>query len=101
MNDAGTLPRHMLDIRELTVEAFAPFGQIITPLPNGRPGRRDPLRPEAAAGEAKLVLDNGEPRLWACIRNVPYNVNDIERNSRLSHDCAHCQDSVFVSGSQS
>ena len=23
MNDAGTLPRHMLDVRELTAEAFS------------------------------------------------------------------------------
>jgi ureidoglycolate hydrolase len=43
MNDAGTLPRHMLDIRELTAEAFAPYGQVIAPLlvwatPSGRRG---------------------------------------------------------------
>ena len=31
MNDAGTLPRHMLDVRELTAEAFAPYGQIVAP----------------------------------------------------------------------
>ena len=31
MNDAGTLPRHMLDVRELTAEAFAPYGQVIAP----------------------------------------------------------------------
>jgi len=34
MNDAGTLPLHMLDIRELTGEAFAPYGQVIAPLQN-------------------------------------------------------------------
>ena len=26
MSDAGTMPRHMLDVRELTAEAFAPYG---------------------------------------------------------------------------
>ena len=32
MNDTDTLPRHMLDIRELTAEAFAPYGQVVAPL---------------------------------------------------------------------
>src|SRR5262249_47350254 len=31
MNDAGTVPRHMLEVRELTAETFAPYGQIIAP----------------------------------------------------------------------
>jgi hypothetical protein len=35
MNDAGTLPRHMVQIRELTAEAFAPYGRVIAPLRMG------------------------------------------------------------------
>jgi ureidoglycolate hydrolase len=27
------MPRHMLDVRELTAEAFAPYGQVIAPVP--------------------------------------------------------------------
>jgi ureidoglycolate hydrolase len=38
MNDAGTLPRYMLDIRELTAEAFAPYGQLIAPRRTGGQG---------------------------------------------------------------
>jgi integrase len=38
MNDAGTLPVHMLDIRELTAEAFSPCGQVIAPLRTGSRG---------------------------------------------------------------
>jgi hypothetical protein len=38
MNDAGTLPVHMLDIRELTAEAFSPCGQVIAPLRTGSQG---------------------------------------------------------------
>ena len=64
MNDAGTLPRHMLDIRELTAEAFAPYGQVIAPLRTGGQGAENRYDPEASASEAKLVLGNGEPRLW-------------------------------------
>src|SRR5258705_10993810 len=64
MNDAGTLPRHMLDVRELTAEAFAPYGQIIAPLRTGGQGAETGYDPEASASEANLVLGNGEPRLW-------------------------------------
>ena len=38
MNDADTMPRHMLDVRELTAEAFAPYGQVIAPLRTGGQG---------------------------------------------------------------
>ena len=62
MNDPGTLSLHMLDIRELTAEAFAPYGQVIAPLRTGGQGAETSYDPEASAGEAKL--GNGEPRLW-------------------------------------
>jgi hypothetical protein len=50
MNDAGALPSYMLDVRELTAEAIAPYGQIIMAL---RTGGRVPrlltiLKPPAA-----------------------------------------------------
>ena len=49
MNDAGTLLRHMLDIRELTAEAFAPYGQVIAPLRTGGQGAETSYDPEADA----------------------------------------------------
>ena len=70
MNDMGTLPRHMLDIRELTADAFAPYGEIIAPLRTGGQGIGTGKDPEHAPGEAKLVLTNGEPRLW--IMHLPH-----------------------------
>src|SRR5712664_2796574 len=70
MNDAGTLPRHMLDIRELTAGVFAPYGQVIAPLRTGGQGAENRYDPEASASEAKLVLGNGEPRLW--IMHLPH-----------------------------
>ena len=70
MNDAGTMPRHMLDVRELTGEAFAPYGQIIVPLQTGGQGAETGYDPETSAREAKLVLGNGEPRLW--IMHLPH-----------------------------
>jgi hypothetical protein len=45
MNDVGTIPRHMLDVRELTAEAFAPLLPGHRAATDGRPGCRDPLRP--------------------------------------------------------
>src|ERR1700731_4820288 len=70
MNDAGTLSRHMLDIRELTAKAFAPYGQVIAPLRTGGQGAETGYDPEASFSEAKLVLGNGEPRLW--IMHLPH-----------------------------
>ena len=70
MNDAGTLARHMLDIRELSAEGFALYGQVIAPLPTGGQGAETRYDPEASASEAKLVLGNGEPRLW--IMHLPH-----------------------------
>jgi ureidoglycolate hydrolase len=57
MNDAGT-PQHMLDIRELTTEAFAPYGQVVAPLRTGGQGAETSYDPETSAREAQLVLDN-------------------------------------------
>jgi hypothetical protein len=31
-DDPGTLPLHMPEVRELTPKAFAPYGQVISPL---------------------------------------------------------------------
>src|SRR3984893_4964258 len=50
MNDAGTMPRQMLDVRELTAEAFAPYGQVIAPLRTGGQGIETRYDPEALAG---------------------------------------------------
>jgi ureidoglycolate hydrolase len=63
MNDAGTMQTHMLEIRELTAEAFAPYGQVIAPLRTGGQGAETSHDPAASFSEAKLVLGNGEPRL--------------------------------------
>src|SRR5882757_8212726 len=70
MNDATTMPRHMLDVRELTTEAFAPYGQVIAPLRTGGQGAETVDGPEASFSEAKLVLGNGQPRLW--IMHLPH-----------------------------
>ena len=70
MNDAGALPRHMLDVRELTAEAFAPYGQVIAPRRAGGQGVVGRHDPEHSPDEADLVLDNGDPRLW--IMHLPH-----------------------------
>jgi ureidoglycolate lyase len=70
MNETGILPLHMLAVRELTVEAFAPYGQVIAPLRTGGQGAETSYDPESSATEAALVLGNGEPRLW--IMHLPH-----------------------------
>jgi hypothetical protein len=85
MNDAGTLPRHLLDIRELTPEAFAPYGEVIAPLHTGGQGSATPHGPETGPGEASLVLTNGEPRLWIMhLPHVGLGFSRIARHRRVT-----------------
>ena len=63
MKDTGTLPSHILDVRELTADAFAPYGQVIAPSQTGGQSAETKYDPEASESEAKLVLGNGAPRL--------------------------------------
>ena len=85
MNDADTLPRHMLDVRELTAETFAPYGQIIAPLRTGGQGAETGYDPEASASEANLVLGNGEPRLWLMhLPHVGLGFARIARHRRVT-----------------
>ena len=85
MNDAGSLPRHMLDIQELTVEAFGPYGQIIAPLRTGGQGAETHHDPETSASEAKLVLGHGEPRLWIMhLPHVGLGFTRIARHRRVT-----------------
>ena len=85
MNDAGTLPLHLLDIRELTDEAFAPYGQIVAPLRTGGQGVASVHDPETAPGEAQLVLGNGVPRLWIMhLPHVGLGFSRIARHRRVT-----------------
>src|SRR5260370_24721812 len=85
MNDTDTLPRHMLDIRELTAEAFAPYGQVVAPLRTGGQGAETSYDPESSAREAKLVLGNGEPRLWIMhLPHVGLGFTRIARHRRVT-----------------
>jgi ureidoglycolate lyase len=85
MNDADTLPRHMLNVRELTAEAFAPYGQVIEPLRTGGQGAETRYDPETSAREAKLVLGNGEPRLWIMhLPHVGLGFSRIARHRRVT-----------------
>src|SRR6267142_3020725 len=85
MNDADTMPRHMLDVRELTDEGFAPYGQVIAPLRTGGQGAETIYDPEASASEANLVLANGEPRLWIMhLPHVGLGFSRIARHRRVT-----------------
>jgi ureidoglycolate lyase len=85
MNDAGTMPRRMLNIRELIAEAFAPCGQVIAPLRTGGQGAEASYDPETSVHEAKLVLGNGEPRLWIMhLPHVGLSFTRIARHRRVT-----------------
>ena len=85
MNDASTLPIRMLEVRELTAEAFAPYGQIIAPLLTRGQGAETGYDPETSASEAELVLRNGEPRLWIMhLPHVGLGFSRIARHRRVT-----------------
>ncbi len=85
MSETGTLAHHMLDIRELTPEAFAPYGQVIAPLRTGGQAVATPHDPEASSSEAALVLNNGEPRLWIMhLPHVGLSFTRIARHRRVT-----------------
>jgi len=84
MSDSA-LPLHMLDVRELTAETFAPYGQVIAPLRTGGQGAETRYDPETSANEAKLVLQNGVPRLWIMqLPHVGLGFSRIARHRRVT-----------------
>jgi ureidoglycolate hydrolase len=85
MNDAGALQLHLLELRELTPEAFAPYGQIIAPLRTGGQGSATHHDAENSPSEAQLVLDNGVPRLWIMhLPHVGLGFSRIARHRRVT-----------------
>ena len=85
MNDAASLSRHLLEVRELTAEAFLPYGQIIMPLRTGGQGAETHYDPETSPSEADLVLQNGEPRLWIMrLPHVGLGFSRIARHRRVT-----------------
>jgi ureidoglycolate hydrolase len=85
MNELGTLPVQMLELRALTPEAFAPYGQVITPLRTGGQGAETAYDPETSPREAKLVVQNGEPRLWIMhLPHVGLSFTRIARHRRVT-----------------
>jgi ureidoglycolate hydrolase len=85
MNEAGSLPLHLLDIKELTPEAFAPYGQVITPHRTGGQGSNTSHATENLSQEAALVLSNGEPRLWIMhLPHVGLGFSRIARHRRVT-----------------
>jgi ureidoglycolate hydrolase len=75
----------MLDVRELTAAAFAPYGEVIAPLATGGQGAETRYDPETSASEAKLVLTNGVPRLWVMqLPHVGLSFSRIARHRRVT-----------------
>jgi ureidoglycolate hydrolase len=50
--------------RPLEPQAFAPYGEIISPRDAGTQFDSNPYDPEIGAEEPNLTLTNGTPRLW-------------------------------------
>jgi ureidoglycolate hydrolase len=82
MSAAAATPLHLLEVRELTPEAFLPYGEIIAPLRSGGQGAAGG---EREAEDASLVLGNGEPRLWIMhLPHVGLGFTRIARHRRVT-----------------
>jgi len=51
-------------VHDLSPDAFAPFGEVIRPFRAAGQGVETAYDPMTSATEAKLILSNGQPRLW-------------------------------------
>jgi ureidoglycolate hydrolase len=61
----NAISEHTVPVQVLEPEAFQPYGQIIRPrVGTANQFSFNPHDPEAATDEARLVLCNGQPRLW-------------------------------------
>ena len=78
------MSQRQLEIRELTPEAFAPFGEIVRPVRTG--GQAAPAGDHAMSeDDAKLVLDGGVPRLWIMqLPHVGLKFSHIARHRRVT-----------------
>src|SRR5215469_1916553 len=81
MNDAATQSVHMLDVRNLTAEAFASYGQLAR---RCAPAGRVSTPVTTRRRRPKLVLSNGESRLWIVhLRHVGLCFSRITRQRRV------------------
>lgn len=84
MRGAIVLDTFAIPVRDLTAEAFAPFGQVIAPrrslgqfvMPDHNPG--------TSPDEAQLSLHEGIPRLWIMHLAGVMNFTEIARHMRVT-----------------
>lgn len=82
-NTAASTP-HWLPLKELTSEAFAPYGEIVQPVRTrgqAAPAGEHPMSQE----DAKLDLSGGVPRLWIMdLPDVGLSFSKIARHRRVT-----------------
>jgi ureidoglycolate hydrolase len=78
-------PVQRLAIRPLSAAAFAPYGQVIAARRAEGQGVGLPRRPDSDPSEARLVLTNGEPRLWLMhLQRIGLSFDRIARHRRVT-----------------
>ena len=85
MSTTEALARKTIPVNELTGEAFRPYGEIIAA--RGTRGQfvAKPDHPEHAENEPRLVLSNGEPRLWIMhLKQVGITFSKMARHRRVT-----------------
>jgi ureidoglycolate hydrolase len=78
--------RHKIPVRALTDDAFAPYGQVVSPhRVLGGQGAPTTYSPIGNPAEAQLVLGNGQPRIWIMqLPKVGISFAKIARHRRVT-----------------
>lgn len=78
-------PVHLLPVRPLSADAFAPYGQVLVARRADGQGVGPAHRPERDPTEAQLVLGNGVPRLWLMhLSEIGLGFDRIARHRRVT-----------------
>jgi ureidoglycolate hydrolase len=76
---------HKIAVQPLTAEAFAPYGQIVTPRRALGQGVGPRYEPWTNPDEAQLVLRHGQPRLWIMrLAKIGVRFQRIARHRRVT-----------------
>lgn len=72
-------------VHDLSPDAFAPFGEVIRPIRAAGQGVETAYDPLTSDKEAKLVLLNGQPRLWIMhLGRVGVKFSKIARHRKVT-----------------
>ncbi|MFI5021661.1 MAG: ureidoglycolate lyase [Alphaproteobacteria bacterium] len=84
-------------VHDLSPDAFAPYGEVIRPFRAAGQGVETAYDPMTSAAEAKLVLLNGQPRLWIMhLCRVGVKFSKIARHRKVTQCLGSLQGKAWL-----